>query len=71
MRLDFGVHWHGKHPGGMCNPNNTAVLRWRKCIDAAAPILDEVGIEVVNASPISSLAAYRKVDFEEMMDAIS
>lgn len=70
MRLDLGVHWHGKHPNGMCNPNNTAVLRWRKCIDSAEPVLAEVGIEVLNASPISALTAYCKVDFEEMMDAL-
>lgn len=69
MRLDRGVHWHGKHGGGLTNPTVTSVERWRRVLDAAAPLLEDIGVEVLNASPVSTLTAYKKIDFEEAMDA--
>lgn len=65
MRLDRGIHWHGKHGAGLSNPTNPSVDRWRRRIDAVAGLLGEIGVEVVNASPVSALENYRKVDFEE------
>lgn len=56
-----GVHFHGLHDG-LKNPSAIDVGVWRAHIDAAAPVLAGLGIEVVNASPGSSLTAYRKVD---------
>jgi hypothetical protein len=63
MRLDQGIHWHGAHPQGLNNPQSAYVDRWRRVIDEAAPVLNALGIEVLNASPISALRNYRKVDF--------
>lgn len=65
MRIDKGLHWHGPHKGGLHNPNPANVARWRRCIDEAAPVLEALGVTVVNASPVSALAAYPKVDFAE------
>lgn len=65
MRIDKGVHWHGLHKGGLSNPNTKNVERWRRVIDEVAPVLTALGIAVVNASPVSALAAYPKVSFAE------
>lgn len=65
MTVKHGVHWHGKHEGGLHNPNSSCVEAWRFKLDRVAPQLAKRGIEVLNASPISALTAYRKVDFRE------
>jgi hypothetical protein len=67
MTLDHGIHWHGRHGGGLNNPTKRNVERWRRCIDAAAPIIAALGISVANASPISALQNYRKMSFEEAL----
>lgn len=58
MRLDAGIHWHGKHPPGLVNPGDNNLVRWRKALNGAASRLAELGVTVVNASPISALTAY-------------
>ena len=58
--LARGVHWHGPHPAGMNNPSERNCDRWRGDMDAAAPLLASLGIEVLNASPYSSLTAFEK-----------
>jgi hypothetical protein len=65
MRIDKGLHWHGAHKGALSNPNPGNVLRWRRVIDEAAPVLAALGVEVVNTSMISALGAYPKMDFVE------
>lgn len=69
MRLDRGVHWHGPHPRGLNNPRVSIVGRWRRAIDGAAKIIAGLGIEVVNASPVSALEAYPKMTLSEAIDA--
>lgn len=56
--LARGVHWHGKHPPGMNNPSERNMVRWAEDLDRAAPLLASLGVEVLNASPYSSLRAY-------------
>ena len=68
MRVDRGLHWHGAHGGGLNNPTEPNVARWRRVIDAAAPILQALGIRVVNASPVSALTAYPKMSLEEALE---
>jgi hypothetical protein len=67
MRLDRGIHWHGAHSDGLHNPNHGVVLRWRRVIDQVAPTLAALGVTVLNASPVSALQAYPKVDFAEAL----
>jgi hypothetical protein len=67
MRVDGGLHWHGAHPKGLHNPEPQNVARWRRVIDQQAPILKALGIEVINASKISALVAYPKM---ELLDAL-
>jgi hypothetical protein len=68
MRIDKGIHWHGPHKGGLTNPNAKNVERWRRVIEEAAPILGALGVEVINASPVSALGAYPKMSFTEAIE---
>ncbi len=65
MTLEKGTHWHGKHPPGLNNPKQASVDRWRLELDRQAPLLQAMGIEVLNASPHSRLTAYKRVPFLE------
>jgi len=58
--LARGVHWHGAHPPGMNNPSARNCERWRADMDGAAPLLAGLGVDVLNASPHSSLTAFEK-----------
>lgn len=68
MTLAHGLHWHGRHTGGLNNPTAGNVERWRRCIDAAAEVIDALGIKVINASPISALTKYPKMTLLEAME---
>lgn len=67
MSLTHGVHWHGRHPAGLNNPKVSNVDLWRKVLDDQAQTLHDMGVTVLNASPISNLEAYPKVSFEEAL----
>jgi hypothetical protein len=65
MRLDRGLHWHGRHPQGLNNPHEPSIMAWRRALDAAAPTFAALGITVLNASPVSALTAYPVVPLED------
>lgn len=67
MRLDRGVHWHGRHRRGLNNPTDRNLVRWRRALDGAAPVLAALGIEVVNCSPVSTLTAYPVMSLDEAL----
>lgn len=67
MRIDLGVHWHGKHPRLMNNPSARNAERWRRCLDGAAETLKALGIEVINCSPVSTLMRFPKMSLEEVL----
>jgi len=67
MRMDKGLHWHGKHAHNLNNPTEKNLMRWCKAIDNAAPVLKSLGIQVFNTSPISKLNNYHKVSLEEAL----
>lgn len=66
MRLDHGVHWHGRHEL-LNNPTERNIARWRRVIDAAAETIEALGIQVINASPISTLERYPKMTLKKAM----
>lgn len=68
MTITHGLHWHGKHPSGMNNPTERNVARWRRCVDAAAEVIEAMGIKVINASPISALQNYPKMTLMEALE---
>jgi len=65
MRLDRGVHWHGRHPSGLNNPGDPLFVHWRRALNSAASTLADLGVEVINASPISTLTAYPVMSLKE------
>lgn len=65
LNMDGGVHWHGLHPGRLNNPTSALLAQWAARLDAQAPLLARLGVEVLNASPTSALAAFPKVPLEE------
>lgn len=66
MRADFAVHWHGRYEN-LTNPGLRQFSIWKSAMDGVARELEVLGVEVLNASPISALMAYRKVGFEEAL----
>lgn len=67
MRLDLGVHWHGKHGRGLNNPTARNLAKWRGVIDRSAPRLAELGVAVINASAVSALEAFPKMSLTEAL----
>lgn len=69
MTVAYGLHWHGKHPVGMNNPSTRNIERWRRAVDAAAKVIEPLGVKVINCSPISALQNYPKMALEEALAA--
>lgn len=65
MTLAGGSHWHGDHTGGLTNPSKVKIRQWATAMDGAAVDLLHIGVEVLNASPVSSLTAYPKMTLSE------
>lgn len=58
MRVDRGLHWHGQHGRGMNNPTIEAIPKWIAHFERNAPRIEEMGIEVINATPGSALTCF-------------
>lgn len=67
MTVANGLHWHGAHPSNMNNPKQGNVDRWRRAVDAAAKVIEPMGIRVINCSPVSRLENYPKMSFEDAL----
>lgn len=57
-----GAHWHEKHPEPLLNPRPQTLDKWRSRLDAQASWFKAIGAEVFNASCISTLKAFPKID---------
>ncbi|WLA80296.1 hypothetical protein [Bradyrhizobium elkanii] len=63
-----GEHWYGRNGWAFAsNPTEDNFRRWRAAFDGAASDLSELGIDVINASPGSSLKAFRKMSVEQAL----
>jgi len=69
-RLDDGEHWHARTPAQRGALRQSAVDRWIKAFDRAAPVLVGLGVEVVNHSGASALTGFRKEPLPEVLDAM-
>lgn len=69
MTAVHGVHWHGRHPDGMNNPTERGLSRWGRVLDRNAAFLASIGVSVINASPISALQNYPKMNLEQALAA--
>ncbi|WP_143531648.1 hypothetical protein [Xaviernesmea oryzae] len=71
MRIDNGVHWHGKHDvGKRWNPTRMTAALWRENTDRQADRLREHGARVVNCSPVSALRNYEKISLEKWLHGL-
>ena len=61
------LHWHGDHPQPLRNPQPQTFEKWLRAYDALAPELGRRGIDVINATPGSAIAAFRKLSLEEAL----
>lgn len=63
-----GVHWYGRNSWrGANNPHQQNFDRWLKAFDAAAPVLASLGVEVINASPVSAMKSFPRRSIEDTL----
>lgn len=65
---DGATHWHGRHKDALSNPNAPRMKQWAEALDKQAPTLARLGVDVVNASTDSALAAYPKLSISQAFD---
>lgn len=62
------AHWYGRNGWkGANNPDSTNYRRWMKAFESARPVLDGMGVEVVNVSPITALKAFPRRSIEDAL----
>jgi hypothetical protein len=61
MQGEGGDHWHGRHRSPLTNPMAVNYSRWKSAFEACAPMLRDIGVEVVNCSGVSSLQCFPKM----------
>jgi len=63
-----GVHWYGRANGdGRANPGEWNFKRWRKAFDHAAVQAPSLGVEILNASPLTALTGFKRIGLEEAL----
>lgn len=70
MLLGFdmrGQHFHPEHPLPLGSPDQYTFSRWRAAFNDAAAALREIGAEVVNCTPGSTLNMFPKTDIDEAL----
>lgn len=62
-----GAHWYGRNNWMRSNnPSETNFRRWRKAFDRSSIAMNELGIEVLNASPTGQIA-FRRTTIEQAL----
>lgn len=71
MVEDAKLHWYGRNnwPGAN-NPDRMCFRRWTDAFEAAALRLRTAGVEVLNASPKSSLQCFEKVTIDGYLQRV-
>lgn len=68
LGYDFcGDHWHGDHQQPLKNPRQAAMDKWAERLDALAPLLSRIGVEVINCSKASKLKNYPKRELRSVL----
>lgn len=63
-----GVHWFGRSQGdGRTQPGEWNFREWRKAFNTAAGQMQPLGIQILNASPLTSLTCFPKVTIEDAL----
>lgn len=69
MHGNGGLHWYGRNNWAKGNnPSESNFRRWRKALEGSAPVLADLGIEVLNASPLSALKTFRRATVAEALE---
>jgi hypothetical protein len=64
-----GAHWYGRNNWvNANNPDRFNFIRWEKAFSFAAPELEKRGIDVVNASPSSTLKCFRRNTVQKTLE---
>lgn len=64
-----GVHWYGRNIWAQAhNPTGSNFQRWVAAFTQAAPVLERMGVEVINASPVSALQCFPKRSLAEALE---
>lgn len=63
-----GLHWYGRNTwNGANNPTESSFRRWVVTFANAAPVLADLGVEVVNTSQLSFLRCFPRRSIEDML----
>lgn len=60
-------HWHPPHNGGLANPDQDRLDRWRDAFEVAAEALKENPVEVINCSRSSAVDAFPKAALADVL----
>ena len=68
MSAEHGVHWFGRSQGaGRVQPGEWNFRDWRKAFETAAGQMQSLGVQILNASPLTSLTCFPKVTVEDAL----
>lgn len=69
MNQNHDSHWYGRNRGnGRSNPTEFNYMRWRRAFDGASFALQRLGVEVVNASALTSLRCFPIATIEKTLE---
>jgi hypothetical protein len=69
MHAGSGVHWYGRNAWRNANnPSSPNLMRWRDAFTSEAPQLRQLGIDIVNVSPDSSLRCFEFASLEATLE---
>lgn len=65
-----GEHWYGRnHWAGGNNPTLDNYRRWALGFEGSAKMIADMGVQVINASPMSELKSFKKMSVEDALRA--
>jgi len=63
------LHWYGRNTApGMNNPDRSNFNRWAPAFEIAKRDAENLGVEIVNCSPISSIKSFKKMSINETLE---
>lgn len=67
LQIACKTHWHGDHEQPLRNTTPATFTAFRKAFINAAPKLQALGVEIINATPASALECFPKMDIEDAL----
>jgi len=63
-------HWHDKHEYPMRDHGDGIYPEWIKSFNNLAPLLEAIGINVINVTPDSALKCFQKMTLEDALESL-